>query len=199
MVYYIHKHRCFGSTLSVFSHHYCSASPLYHFNYQLEFCYSLFLRIFLIIWEDVLLNKLWNDFKNIYYFRNLIMIMLLCWFSVAQLCPTLCDLKSYSMPDSSVFHYWCLLRFLSIEPIEWCHPTISPSVTLFSFCLQSFPASWSFPVSQMFSSGGQSIGTSASAISPSMNVHGWFSLGLIGLISLQSKGLSIVFSSTTVQ
>ena len=192
MVYYIHKHRCSSSTLSVFSHHYCSASPLYHFNYQLEFCYSLFLRIFLIIWEDVLLNKLWNDFKNIYYFRNLIMIMLLCWFSVAQLCPTLCDLKSYSMPDSSVFHYWCLLRFLSIEPTEWCHPTISPSVALFSFCLQSFPASGSFPVSQMFASAGQSIGASASASVLPMNIQGWFPLGFSGLILL-SKGLSRVF------
>ena len=81
----------------------------------------------------------------------------------------------------------------------WCHPTISSSVILFSSCLQSFPASWSFPMSQFFSSGGQSIGASASASVLPMNIHDWFPLGLTGLISLLSKGLSKVFSNTTVQ
>ena len=79
----------------------------------------------------------------------------------------------------------------------WCHPTISSSVI--PFCLQSFPASGSFPVSQLFTSGGQSIGASASASVLSINIQGWFPLGLTGLISLQSKGLSRVFSSTTIQ
>ena len=78
----------------------------------------------------------------------------------------------------------------------WCHPTISFSATLFSFCLQSFPASESFPMSQLFPSGGQSIGASASVLP--VNVQGWFPLGLTGLI-LQSKGLSGLFSGTTVQ
>ena len=81
----------------------------------------------------------------------------------------------------------------------WCHPTISSSVTLFSFYLQSFPASGSFPISQFFTSGGQSIGASASAPVLPMNIQGWFPLGLTCLISIQSKGLSRVFSSTTVQ
>ena len=76
----------------------------------------------------------------------------------------------------------------------WCHPTISFSATLFSFCLQSFPASESFPMSQLFASGGQSIGDSASVLP--MNVQGWFPLGLTGLI-LQSKGLSGLFSGTS--
>ena len=80
---------------------------------------------------------------------------------------------------------------------QWCHPTISPSVIPFSSYLQSSPASWSFPMSRPFPSGGQSIGASASALP--MNIQDWFPLGLTGWISLQSKGLSRVFSNTTVQ
>ena len=72
----------------------------------------------------------------------------------------------------------------------WCYPTILSSATLFSFCLQSFPASGSFPVHWLFISGGQSIEASASAWVPSMNIQGWFPLGLTGLISLLSKGLT---------
>ena len=82
---------------------------------------------------------------------------------------------------------------------QWCHPTISPSVVPFSSCLQFFPASQSFPVSQFFTSSGQSIGASASASDPPMNSQCWSPLGWTGLISLQSKGLSRVFSNTTVQ
>ena len=81
---------------------------------------------------------------------------------------------------------------------QWCHPTISSSVALFS-CLQSFPASRSFPVSQLFASGGQSIGASASASVLPMNIQGWFPLGLTDLISLLSKGLSKVFFSIRVR
>ena len=81
----------------------------------------------------------------------------------------------------------------------WCHPTISSSVIPFSSHLQSLPASGSFPTSQLFASGGQSIGASASASVLPMNIQGWFPLGVIGLISLQSKGLSRVFSNSTVQ
>ena len=80
---------------------------------------------------------------------------------------------------------------------QWCHPTISSSVIPFSSCLQSFLASGSFPMSQFFASGGQSIGASASVFP--MNIHDWFPLGLTGLISLLSKGLSRVFFNTTVQ
>ena len=82
---------------------------------------------------------------------------------------------------------------------QWCHPTISSSVVPFSSCLQSFPASGSFPISQFFTSDGQSIGASASASVLPMNIQDWFPLGWTGLISLQSKELSRVFSSTTVQ
>ena len=82
---------------------------------------------------------------------------------------------------------------------RWCHPTISSSVVPFSSCLQSFPASGSFPVSRFFTSDGQSIGISASTSVLPMNIQDWFPLGWTGWISLQSKGLSRVFSNTTVQ
>ena len=81
---------------------------------------------------------------------------------------------------------------------QWCHPTISSSVVPFS-CLQSFPASGSFPRSQFFGWGSEGIGVSASAWLLSMNIQDWFPLGLICWISLQFKGLSGVFSHTTVQ
>ena len=82
---------------------------------------------------------------------------------------------------------------------RWCHPAISSSVVPFSSCPQSLPASGSFPVSQLFTWGGQSIGVSASASVLSMNTQDWSPLELTGRISLQSKGLSRVFSNTTVQ
>ena len=82
---------------------------------------------------------------------------------------------------------------------RWCHPTISSSVIPFSSCLQSFPASGFFPISQFFASCGQSIGVSASASVLPINTQDWFPLGWTGLIFLQSKGLSRVFSNTTVQ
>ena len=85
-------------------------------------------------------------------------------------------------------------------PSCWgCHPTISSSVIPFSSLLQSFPASGSFPMSQFFPSGSQSTAVSASASVLPMNIQDWFPLGWTGWISLQSKGLSRVFSSTTVQ
>jgi len=81
---------------------------------------------------------------------------------------------------------------------QWCHPAISSSVIPFSSCPQSFPASGSFPMSQLFASGGQSIGVSASASVLPMNTQDWSPLGWTSWISLQSKELSRVFSNTTV-
>ena len=101
------------------------------------------------------------------------------WFPCPSLSPTVC---SNSCPLSG-----------------WCHPTISFSVAPFSFCLQSFPESGSFPTSQLFTSGGQSTGASAPASVLPMNIQDWFPSGLTDLISVQSKGLSRVFSSTTIQ
>ena len=81
---------------------------------------------------------------------------------------------------------------------QWCHPTMSSSVTPF-FCPQSFPTSGSFPVNRLFGSGSQSIGASALASVLSVNIQDWFPLGWTGWISLQPRGLSRVFSNTTVQ
>ena len=97
----------------------------------------------------------------------------------------------------------CLSPTLGVYPnscplSQWCHLTISSSVIPFSH-LQSFPASGSFPMGQLFVSGGQSIGISASASVLPMNIQDWFPLGWTGWISWQSKGLSRVFSNTTVQ
>ena len=118
--------------------------------------------------------------------------------SIAKLCPSLWDPMDLQharllclSPSSGACSNSCLLSW-------WCHPTISSSV-LFSSCLQSFPASGSFPRSQFFASGGQSIGVSASASVLPMNTQDWSPFGLTGLISLQSKGLSRVFSNTTVK
>ena len=121
-----------------------------------------------------------------------------CCYWVTKSCPTLCNPMDCSTLGFPVFH--CLRVSSNSSPFSWwCHPTISPSATPFSFCLQSLPASGSFPMGQLFSSGGQSIGASASASVLPMNIQGWFPLGLTGLISLQSKELSRVFSNTTVQ
>ena len=82
---------------------------------------------------------------------------------------------------------------------QWCYPTISSSATFFSFCLPSLPASGTFPMSQLFTSSGQSITASTLGSVLPVNIQGWFPLGLTGLLSLLSKGLSRAFSSTTVQ
>ena len=90
--------------------------------------------------------------------------------------------------------------YLNSCPLSrWCHPTISSCVVPFSSRLQSFLASRSFPMSQFFTTGGQRIGVSASASVLPMNIQDWFPLGLTGWITLQSKGLSRVFSNTSIQ
>ena len=114
--------------------------------------------------------------------------------SVAQSCPTLCDPMNCSMPGLSITNYPN-----PCPSSQWCHPAISSSFVPFSSCSQSLPTSGSFPVSQLFTWGGQSIGVSASASVLSMNTQDWSPLGWTNWISLQSKGLSRVFSNTTVQ
>ena len=94
-------------------------------------------------------------------------------------------------PTPRAYSNSCLLS-------QWCHPTISSSVVPFSSCLQSFPASGSFQMSQFFASGGQSIGVPTSASVLPMKIQDWFPLGWTGWIFLQSKALSRVFSNTTV-
>ena len=112
-----------------------------------------------------------------------------------QSCQTLCNLMEHSTPAFHVLRYpWVCSNSCWLS--QRCHPTISFSIV--SLCPQSFSAWGSFPMSQFFASGGQSIGASASASVLPMSIQGWFLLGLTGLISLLSKGLSRVFFSTTV-
>ena len=117
--------------------------------------------------------------------------------SVAQSCPALCDPVDCSTTGWPVLH--CLLQ-LAQTHVHWAGDAIQPSHPLLppSPCPHSFPASGSFPVNRVFASGGQSIGASASASVLPVIIQDWFPLGLTGLI-LQSKGLSRVFSSTTVR
>ena len=99
-----------------------------------------------------------------------------------------------------ITNFQSLLKLMSIESVMPSnHPTVSSSVVPFSTCLQSFTASGSFPMSQLLEPGDQSIGASASASVLPVNIQGWFPLGLAGLSSLQSKGLSVVISSTINQ
>ena len=116
---------------------------------------------------------------------------------VAKLCLTRHNpMTAYSTPGFSVLQY--LQEFAHSCPLsQWCYLTVSSSAALF-FCLQSFPTSGSFPESLLFATRGQSIGASASVLT-TLNIQGWFSLGLTGLISLKSKGLLRTFSSTIVQ
>ena len=127
--------------------------------------------------------------------------------SVTQSCPTLCNPMNCSMPGLPVHHqlpestqthiHWWTCHH--VHPLDGNAIQSSHPVVPFSSCPQSFPASGSFQMSQLCASGGQSIGVSTSASVLPVNIQDWFPLGWTGWISLQSKGLSRVFSNTTVQ
>ena len=130
---------------------------------------------------------------------NLIIEKIKSIVAVTQSCPTLCDptrLHQARLPCPSPSPEVCSN---SCPLSQWCHSTISSSVAPFSSWLQSFPASRSFPLSRLFTSGGQSVGALASLSVLPMSTQGWFPLGLTDLISFQSKGLSRVSFSITVQ
>ena len=138
---------------------------------------------------------------RVYFLEDwLVWFLLLQFSSVTQLCPTLSHPMDCSVPGFPVLHH--LPEFAQTH-VHWVSDAIQASYPLFvipfSSFLQSFPASGSFLVTQLFASGGQSIGALASASVLPMSIRSWFPLGLICLISLQSRGLSSVFSSTTVQ
>ena len=115
--------------------------------------------------------------------------------SVAQSCPNLCNLMNCSMPGLPVHHQTPGVHSDSCPSSQWCHPAILSSVIPFSSCPQSLPASESFPISQLFAWGGQSTGVSALASFLPKNTQDWSPLEWTGWISLQSKGLSRVFST----
>ena len=130
--------------------------------------------------------------------EKLELLCLVHFSSVAQSCPTLCHPMNRSTPDLPVHHQ--LPEFTQTHPSSrWCHPVISSSVVPFSSCPQSLPASEYFPMSQLFTWGGQSTGVSALASFLPKNTQDWSHLEWTGWISLQSKGLSRVFSNTTLQ
>ena len=132
------------------------------------------------------------------YFLILVPRSFLQFSSATQSCLTFCDPMDCSPPGLPVHHQLPELAQTHVHWVGWCHRTISSSVVPFS-CLQTFPASGSFPMSQFFASDGQSIGVSASTSVLPINIQDWFPLGWTGWISLHSKGLWKVFSNTTVQ
>ena len=121
-----------------------------------------------------------------------------CCCLVTKSCKILCDPMDCNAPGFTCPSPSSGVYSNSYPLSQWYHLTISSSAMPL-FCLQSFPASVSFPMSHFFASGGQSVGDSASASVLPMNIQSWFPLRLTGLISLQSKGLSRVFPNTTVQ
>ena len=126
--------------------------------------------------------------------------------SVSAVIQSRCSVRSYSLQHHGLQYTRLLCPSSTPGACSnscpwswWCDQTIAYSVVSFSSCLQCFPASGSFPMSLFFTSGGQSIGVSASVSVFPVNIENWFPLRWAGLISLQSKGLSRVFSNTTVQ
>ena len=143
-------------------------------------------KLLYILLQFVFIRILWRKFK--------IFVVVVQLFICIQLFVTP-ELQHTRLPCPSLSHRVCSN---SCPLSQWCHPTISSSVTLFSSCLQSFPGSGSFPVSWHLASGGQNIGASASTSVLLMNIQGLFPLGVTGWITLQSKGLSRVFSNITI-
>ena len=158
--------------------------------------WAIFLAcIYLGLWSGLVGSVVWKLMEA--WGETDITLNFRCCCSAPQSCPTLQPhgLQHARLPCPWPYPGACSN---SCPSSWWCHPTISSSVIPFSSCLPSFPASGSFPMSQFFASGGQSIGVSASASVLPMNSLDWFPLGLTGLISLQFKSLSKVFSNTTV-
>ena len=150
----------------------------------------LFLSFFLLTWCITLMIVYVEPFLHPRDKSHIPLPSLSVQFSsVTQSCPSLCDPMDCSKPGLPVHHQ--LLEFTQTH-VHWVNDGIQPFVFCipFSSCLQSFPAAGSFPMSQFFTSGGQSIRASASASVLPMNIQDWFPLRLMGLISLQSKGLS---------
>ena len=142
--------------------------------------------------DNWILNVSLQDWKKVHFCHQLSSGQLLSYVRLFVTPWTAACQTSLPSPTPSVYSNSCPLS-------RWCHPTISSSVSPFSACPQSFPGSGSFQKSQFFATGGQSIGGSASASILPMNIQDWSPLGWTGWISLQFKGLSRVFSNTTVQ
>ena len=153
--------------------------------FELRWGAQLYMDFFFSRVNSTVLHKPWTSAGNPYTIQSSLSVM------SDSLQPR--GLQHTGLPCPLPTHRACSN---SCPSCWWCHPTISSSIVPFSSCLQSFQASGTFPKSQFFASGGQSIGVSASTLLLPMNTQDWFLLGLTGLISLQSKRLSRVFSNT---
>ena len=143
--------------------------------------------------QVILKNKIENNLQKLFLIS--VMLRSVHLLSLVQLFATpwtVAHQASLSITNSQSCSNSCPLSW-------WCHPPISSFVVPFSSCLHSYPAARSFPMNQFFTSDGQSIGASASASVLPVNIQDWFPLGWTGWISLQSKGLSRVFSKNTIQ
>ena len=147
------------------------------------------------LWHKWKVNFSWNRDWDLNF--SLLHKLVWWWFSCYVIYDS-CNPMDCSMPGLPVHHQPAEFTQTHVHRVSDCHPTISSSVIPFSSCPQSFSASWCFQMSQLITWGGQSIGVSASTSVLPMNTQDW-SLGWTGWISLQSKGLSRVFSNTTVQ
>ena len=154
---------------------------LYEFNSYINSFNMLQVKVDYILHNNSFFLRMWVQFSSVQSLSH-IQLFATPWTAACQ-------------ASLSITHSQSLLKL--ILQSQWCHPTISSSVIPSSSCLQSFPTSGSFPMSQFFAAGGQSIGASASASVLPMNIQDWFPLGWTGLILL-SKGLSRVFN-TAVQ
>ena len=193
---------CLGLTTFQFSVFFFLSCMSYLYSLEINPLWiALFANIFshsvcsllLLFLVSSTMQKLVSLIRSHLFILVFIFITLNCWVAQSSYCLWSHGLQHARLPCPTLSPRVCscLLSW-------WCHPTISFSVALFFSCLQSFPAWGPFPVNCLFTSGGQGSGASASASVLPMNSQSWFPLGLTGWISLLSKGLLRVFSSTTI-
>ena len=154
--------------------------------------------VYTCFWNCLLISQWKINFLNIVHYLYVVLFVFCCC-SVTHSCPILCDSVAWGTPGLPILYHLLEPTQTHVHWVSDAIPTISSSVVPFFYCVQSFPTSGPFLLSQLSVSGGQSIGVSASASVLPVNTQGWFPSGLTDLILLQPKGLSRVFSNTTVQ
>ena len=188
------------------------SQPYFNLKFIYKFLWAIHMTLlynfFIFLWTDTIFKALYLFVS--FYCCSMTIQFYLCFSRCLFLSYQFSSVQSLSHVDSLQARGLQHARLPCPSPTpgaysnsctlsRWGHPTISSSAIPFSSCLQSFPASGSFPLSQLFTSGGQRIAVSASASVLPMNIQDWSPWGETGCISLQSKGLSRIFSNTTVQ